>query len=142
MSSTYYTNAFTILTTAWHLSCQKTYIIFVAVVQSSVVWVIFVLVFDFVLPVYDPFGVNTSTCLSVVSVTILTKLDKRCVHEDKWQDLLVSGTSSVLLVKAQVHKQGMCSGSDREWQHKHIFHTNHYIYLRCHLHPIQTLLLL
>ena len=82
---------------------------------SSVVWVIFVVVVDFVLPLYDPIGVNTSTCLSVVSVTILAKLDKRCSHEDKWQDLLVSGTSSVLLMNAQVHRQGMCSGSESEW---------------------------
>ena len=69
-------------------------------VLSSVVWVIFVVVVAFVLPLYDPIGVNTSTCLSLVSVTILGKLDKRCGHEDKWQDLLVSGTSSVLLVNA------------------------------------------
>ena len=82
-------------------------------VLSSVVWVIFVVVVDFVLPLYDPIGVNTSTFLSVVSVTILSKSDKRCAHEDKLQDLLVSGTSSVLLVNAQVHRQGMCSGSDR-----------------------------
>ena len=74
-------------------------------VLSIVVWVIFVVVVDFVLPLYDPIGVNTSTCLSVVSVTILAKLDKRCGHEDKWQDLLVSGTSTVLLMNAQVHRQ-------------------------------------
>ena len=43
---------------------------------SSAVWVIFIVVVDFVLPLYDPIGVNTSTCLSVVSVTILAKLDK------------------------------------------------------------------
>ena len=110
-------------------------------VLSSVVWVIFVVVVDFLLPLYDPIGVNTSTCLSVVSVTILAKLDKCCGHEDKCQDFLVSGTSSVLLVKAQVHRQGTCSGSDREWQHQHIFHANHYIYLQCHLHATQTLLL-
>ena len=77
-----------------------------AVVLSSVVWVIFVVVVDFVLPLYDPIGVNTSTCLSVVYVSILAMLDKRCVHEDKWQDLLVSRTSSVLLVNVQVHRQG------------------------------------
>ena len=141
MSSTYYTNAFTILTTAWHLSCQKTYLVFVAVVLSSVVWVIFVVVVDFMLPLYDLIGVNTSTCLSDVSVTILAKLDKRCGHEDKWQDLLVSGTSSVLLVNAQVHREGICSGTDREWQHQNIFHATHYIYLRCHLHTTRTLLL-
>ena len=111
------------------------------VVLSIVVWVIFVVVFGFVLPLYDPIGVNTSTCLSVVSVTILAKLDKLCGHEDKWQDLLVSGTSSVLLVNAQVHRQGMCSGSDREWHHQHIFYANHYIYLRYHLHTTHTLLL-
>ena len=139
MSSTYYTNAFTILTTAWHLSCQKTYLVCVAEVLSSVVWVIFVLVVDFVLPLYDPIGVNTSTCLSVVSVTILAKLDKRCGHEDKWQDFLVSGTSLVLLVHAHVHIQGMCSGSDTEWQYQHIFHTICYMYLRCHLHTTQIL---
>ena len=110
-------------------------------VLSSVVWVIFVVVVDFVLPLYDPNGVNTSTCRSVVSVTILAKLNKRCGHEDKWQDLLVSGTSSVLLVNVLVHRQGMCSGSDRELQHQHIFHANHYIYLRCHLHTTQTRLL-
>ena len=108
---------------------------------SSVVWVIFVVVVDFVLPLYNPIGVNTSTCLSVVSVTILAKLDKRCGHEDKWQDLMVSGTSSVLLVNAQVHRQGMCSGSDREWQLQHIVQANHYIYLRWHIHTTQTLLL-
>ena len=108
---------------------------------SSVVWVIFVVVVDFLLPLYDPIGVNTSTCLSVVSVTILAKLNKRCGHEDEWQDLLVSGTSSFLLVNAQVHRQGICSGSDREWQQQHIFHANHYIYLQCHLHTTQTLLL-
>ena len=83
-------------------------------VLSGVACVIFVIVVDFVLPLYDPIGVNASTCLSVVSVTILAKLDKRCGHEDKWQDLLVSGTSSVLLMNAQVHRQGMCSGTDRE----------------------------
>ena len=110
-------------------------------VLSIVVWVTFVVVVDFVLPLYDPIGVNTSTCLSVVSVTILAKLDKRCGHEYKWQDLLVSGTSSVLLVNAQVHRQGMCSGSDREWKHQHIIHSNHYIYLRFYLHTTQTLLL-
>ena len=110
-------------------------------VLSSVVCLIFVVVVDFVLPLYDPIGVNTSTCLSVVSVTILAKLDKRCGHEDKWQDLLVSGTSSVLLVNAQVHSQGMFSGSDKEWQHQYIFHANHYIYVRCHLPTTQTLLL-
>ena len=77
------------------MSCQKTYLVCVAVVLSSVVWVIFIVVVDFVLPHYDPIGENT-TCRSVVSVTILAKLDKRCGHEDKWQDLLVSGTSSVL----------------------------------------------
>ena len=110
-------------------------------VLSSVVWVIFVVVFDFVLPLYDPIGVNTSTCLSVVSVTILAKLDKRCGHEDKRQDILVSGTSLVLLVHAQVHRQGMCSGSVREWQHQQIYYDNHYICLRCHLHTTQTLLL-
>ena len=108
-------------------------------VLSSVVWVIFVVVVDFVLPLYDPIELNASTCLSVVSVTILAKLDKRCGHEDKRQGLLVSGTSSVLLVNAQVHRQGMCSGSDRAWQHQHIFHANHYIYLRCHIHTTQTL---
>ena len=70
-------------------------------------------------------GVNTSACLSVVSVSILAKLDRRCGHEDKWQDLLVSDTSSV---NAQVHRQGMCSGSDRVWHHQHIFYANHYIY--------------
>ena len=117
------------------------YLVCIAVVLSSVVWMIFVVVVDFVLPLYDHIGVNTSTCLSVVSVTILAKLDKRCGHEDKWQDHLVSGTSSVLLVNAQVHRQGMCSGSDREWQHHNIFHANHYIYLRCHLHTTRTLLL-
>ena len=101
---------------------------------------IFVVVVDFVLPLYDPIGVNTSR-LSAVYVTILAKLYKRCGHEDKWQDLLVSGTSSVLLVNAQVHRQGMCSGSDREWKHQDIIHANHYIYLRCHLHTTQTLLL-
>ena len=85
VSSTYYTNAFTILTTAWQLSCQKMYLVYVAVVLSSIVWEIFVVVVDFVLPIYDPIGVNTSTCLSVVAVTILAKLDKRCGHEDKWQ---------------------------------------------------------
>ena len=69
-------------------------------VLSSVVWVIFVVVVDFVLPLYDPIGVNTYTCLLVVSVMIMAKSDKRCGHEDKWQDLLVSGTSSVLLVNA------------------------------------------
>ena len=58
---------------------------------------------DFVLPLFDPIGVTNSTCLSVVSVTIMAELDKHCGHEDKWQDLLVSGTSSVLLVNAQVH---------------------------------------
>ena len=110
-------------------------------VLSSVVWVIFVVVVDFVLPLYDAIGVNSSSCLSVVSVTILAKLDKRCGHAVKWQDLLVSGTSLVLLVNAQVHRQGMCSGSNREWQHQHIFHANHYIYLRCHLHTTQTVLL-
>ena len=73
------------------------YLFYVAVVLSSVVWMIFVVVVDFLLPLYVPIGVNSSTCLSVVSVTILAKLDKRCCHEDKWQDLLVSGTSSVLL---------------------------------------------
>ena len=141
VSSTYYTNAFTIVTTAWHLSCQKTYLVCVTVVLSSVVWVIFVVVVDFVLPLYDPIGVNTSTFLSVVSVTILAKLDKRCGHEDKWQDLLVSGMSSVILVNVQVHRQGMWPVSNREWQHRHIFHANHYIYLRCHLHTTQTLFL-
>ena len=110
-------------------------------VLSSVVWVIFVVVVDFVLPLYDPIRVNTSTCLSVVSVTILSKSDKHYDHEDKFQDLLVSGTSSVLLMNAQVHRQGMCSGTDRDWQHQQIFHANHYIYLRCHLHTTQTLLL-
>ena len=99
-------------------------------VLSSVVWVIFVVVVDFVSPLYGPIGVNTSTCLSVLSVTILAMFDKRCGHEDKWQDLLVSGTSSVLLVNAQVHRQGMCSGSDREWHHQHIVYAKHYIYLR------------
>ena len=87
---------------------------------------IFVVVVDFVLPLYDPIGVNTS-CLSVVYVTILAKLGKHCGHEDKWQDLLVSGTSSVLLENAQVHRQGMYSGSDREWHHQHIFYDKHYI---------------
>ena len=83
---------------------------------------ILVVVVDFVLPLYDPIGVNTSTCLSVVSVTILAKWDKRCGHEDKWHDLLVSGTSSVLLVNAQVNRQGMCSVSSREWASPaHIF---------------------
>ena len=96
--------------------------------MSNVVWVIFVVVVDFVLLLYDPIGVNTSTCLSVVSVTVLAKLDKGCGHEDKWQDLLISGTSSVNLVNAQVHRQGLCTGSNREWQHQHIFHANHYIY--------------
>ena len=141
MSSTYYTNAFTILTTAWHLSCQKTYLVCVAVVLSSVVWVIFVVVVYFVLPLYDPIGVNTSTCLSVVSVTIMAKFDKRYGNEDKWQDILVSGTSSVLLVNAQVHRKGMCSGSQMEWRNQHIFHANRYIYLWFHLHTTQTLLL-
>ena len=110
-------------------------------VLSSVVWVIFVVVVDFVLPLYDPIGVNTSTCLSVVSVTILAKFDKRCDHEDKWKDLLVSGTSSVLLVNAQVQRQSICSGSNRTWNHQHIFHANHCIYLLCHLHTTQPLLL-
>ena len=110
-------------------------------VLSSVVCVIFVVVFDFVLPLYDPIGLNTSTCLSVVSVTILAKFDKHCGHEDKWQDLLVSGTLLVILVNAQVHRQWMCSGSDRWWQHQHIFHANNYIYLQCHLDTTQTLLL-
>ena len=82
--------------------------------MSSVVWMIFVVVVDFVLPLYVPIGVNTSACLSVISVTILAKLDRRCGHGVEWQDLLASGTSSVLLVNAQVHRQGMCSGSDRE----------------------------
>ena len=94
-------------------------------IVNSVVWVIFVVVVDFVLPLYDPIVVNTSTFLSVVSGPIMAKLDKRCGHEDKWQDL--SGTSSVLFVNAQVHRQGMCSGYDREWQHQNIFHANHYI---------------
>ena len=111
-------------------------------VLSCVVWVIFIVVVDFVLPHYDPIGENTSTCRSVVSVTILAKLDKRCGHEDKWQDILVSGTSSVLFVNVQVHRQEMCSGSDSEWQHQHIFHANHYIYLWCHLHTTQTLSIL
>ena len=110
-------------------------------VLSSVVWVIFVVVVDYVLPLYDPIGVNTSTCLSFVSVTILAKLDKRCGHEYKWQDLLVSGISSVLLLNEQVDRQEMCSGSDREWQRQHIFHAKRYIYLWCHLHTTQTLLL-
>ena len=121
VSSTYYTNTFTIIATACHLSWQKTYLVCLAVVLSSVVWVIFVVVVDFVLPLYDPIGVNTSTCLLVLSVTIWVKLDKCCGHEDKFQDFLVSGTSSVLLVNEHVHRQGMCSGSDREWQHQHIF---------------------
>ena len=102
---------------------------------------IFVVVVDNVMMLYVPIGINTSACLSVVSVTILAKLDRGCDHEPEWQDLLVSGTSSVLLVNAQVHRLGMCSGSDREWQHQHIFYANHYIYLRCHLHTTQTLLL-
>ena len=51
--------------------------------SGGVVWVIFVVVVDFVLPLYDPIRVNTSTFLSVVSVTILAKLDKRCGHKDK-----------------------------------------------------------
>ena len=46
-----------------------------------------------------PIGVYTSTCLSVVSVMIVAKLDRRCGHEDRWQDLLVSGTSLVHLVE-------------------------------------------
>ena len=96
---------------------------------------------DFVLPLYDPTGVNTFTCLSVVSVTILAKLDKRCCHEDKWQNLLISGTLSVLFVNAQVHRQRMCYVSDREWKHQDIIQANHYIYLQCHLHTTQTLLL-
>ena len=90
------------------------YLVCVAVVLSSVVWVIFVVLVDFVLPLYDSIGLNTSTCLSVVSVTILARLDKHCGHEDEWQDILVGGTSSVLLVNVQVHSQGMCSGSDRD----------------------------
>ena len=102
---------------------------------------IFVVGVVFGLPLYDPIGVNTSTCLSVVSVTILAKLDKRCGHEDKWQDLLVSGTSLVLLVNVHVYRQGMCSWSDREWHHHQIFYAKHYIYLRCHLHTTQMLLL-
>ena len=110
-------------------------------VLSSVVWVIFVVVVDFVLPLYDPIGVNTCTCVSVVSVTIMAKLGKRCGHEDKWQDLLASGTSSVLLVNEQVHRQGMCSGSDRECHHQNIFYANHYVYLRCHLYTTQMFLL-
>ena len=123
------------------LVMAENYLVCVAVVLSSVVWVIFVVMVDFVLPIYDPIGVNTFTCQSVLSLTILAKLDKRCGHEDKWQDLLVSGTSSVFLVNSQVHRQGMCSGSNREWQHQHIFHANCYIYLRSHLHTTQTLLL-
>ena len=47
---------------------------------------------------------NTSDCLSVVSVTILAKLDRCCDNEAEWQDLLVSGTLLVLLVNAQVHR--------------------------------------
>ena len=47
-----------------------------------------------------PHWSNSSGCLSVVSVTILAKLDRRCDHEVEWQDLLVSGTSSLLLVNA------------------------------------------
>ena len=90
-------------------------------------WMIFVVVVDYVLPLYVPIGVNTSACLSVASVTPLAKSDSRCGHEDKWQDLLVSGTSSVLLVNTQVHRQGMCSGSDKEWHHQHIFYAKHYI---------------
>ena len=43
------------------------------------------------------------------------------------EDLLVSGTSSVLLVNGKVHRQGMCSRSDREWHHQHIVYANHYI---------------
>ena len=110
-------------------------------VLSSVVWMIFVVVVDNVLPLFVPIGINTSACLSVVSVTILAKLDRLCGREDKWQDLLVSGTSSVLLVNEQVHRQGMCSGSDRVWHHQHIFYANHYIYCRYNLHTTQTLLL-
>ena len=74
-------------------------------VLPSVVWVIFVIVVDYVLPLYVPIGVNTSACLSVVSVTILAKLDRRCGHLVEWQDLLVSDTSSFILVNAQVHRQ-------------------------------------
>ena len=48
---------------------------------------------------------NTSDCLSVVSVTILAKLDRQCDHEIKWQDLLVGDTSPALLVNAHVHRQ-------------------------------------
>ena len=55
-------------------------------VLPSVLWVIFGVVVDFVLPLYDPIGVNTSTCLSVVSVTILAKLDRCCDHEADWQE--------------------------------------------------------
>ena len=74
--------------------------------MSSVVWMIFVVVVEFVLPHYVPIGVNTSACLSVVSVTILAKLDRRCGHGVEWQDLLANATSLVLLVNAQVHGQG------------------------------------